>query len=75
MQCHNYTSDVYNKPNRLKIDPPSKMAAMCGRSTPLAGNAYKTSRPYISMVMANTHLPTTMHSVPFVASSSMTWWQ
>ena len=68
MQCHNYISDVYNKPNRLKIGwklskllfkkymyhyqhnvmgeraDCGKMAAMCGRSTPLAGNADETSR-------------------------------
>ena len=71
MQCHNYISDVYNKPNRLKIGwkltkllfkkymyhyqhnvmgervDCGKMAAMCGRSTPLAGNADETSSVYI----------------------------
>ena len=71
MQCHNYISDVYNKPNRLKIGwklskllfkkymyhyqhnvmgeraDCGKMAAMCGRSTPSAGNADETSSVYI----------------------------
>ena len=71
MQCHKYISDVYNKPNRLKIGwklskllfkkymyhyqhnvmgeraDCGKMAAMCGRSTPLAGNADETSSVYI----------------------------
>ena len=71
MQCHNYISDVYNKPNRLKIGwklskllfkkymyhyqhnvmgeraDCGKMAAMCRRSTPLAGNADETSSVYI----------------------------
>ena len=75
MQCHNYISDVYNKPNRLKIGwklskllfkkymyhylhnvmgeraDCGKMAAMCGRSTPLAGNADETSSVYIYLCL------------------------